>query len=41
MLGMEARAIALSAIALAAAGFALSLALGRAQARRAIVKSGE
>jgi AAA family ATP:ADP antiporter len=41
MLGMEARAIALSAIALAAAGFALSLALGRAQTRRAIVRTSE
>jgi len=34
-LGMEARAIAASAIALAAVGIALSVALGRAQARRA------
>ncbi|HYR32647.1 MAG TPA: MFS transporter [Burkholderiales bacterium] len=34
-LGMEARAIALGAIALAAAGIALSVALGRAQGRRA------
>jgi AAA family ATP:ADP antiporter len=34
-LGMEARAIAAAAIALAAAGIALSVALGRAQARRA------
>jgi AAA family ATP:ADP antiporter len=34
-LSMEARAIAATAIALAAAGFALSIALGRAQARRA------
>jgi AAA family ATP:ADP antiporter len=34
-LGMEARAVAATAIALAAAGIALSVALGRAQARRA------
>src|SRR5205823_654351 len=34
-LGMEARALALSALALAAVGIALSVALGRAQARRA------
>ena len=34
-LGMEARAVAAAAIALAAAGIALSVALGRAQARRA------
>ena len=40
-LGMEARAIAVSAIALAAAGFALSVVLGRAQSRRAIVRPGE
>ena len=39
-LGMDARAVAVSAIALAAAGFALSVALGRAQARRAIVGAG-
>jgi AAA family ATP:ADP antiporter len=36
-LSMEGRAIALSAIGIAAAGVALSAALGRAQARRAIV----
>jgi AAA family ATP:ADP antiporter len=36
-LSMEGRAIALSAIGIAAAGFALSVALGRAQSRRAIV----
>jgi ATP:ADP antiporter, AAA family len=41
MLGMEARAIALSAIVLAAGVFALSLALGRAQTRRAIVRTRE
>ena len=35
MLGMEARALAVSAIALAAIGFVLSVALGRAQGRRA------
>jgi AAA family ATP:ADP antiporter len=40
-LGMEARAIALSAIGLAAVGIVLSVALGRAQARRAIVGPGE
>lgn len=34
-LGMQARELALSAIVLAAAGLALSIALGRAQARRA------
>jgi AAA family ATP:ADP antiporter len=34
-LGMEARAVAATAIALAAAGIVLSVALGRAQARRA------
>jgi AAA family ATP:ADP antiporter len=34
-LGMQARELALSAIVLAAAGFVLSVALGRAQARRA------
>jgi hypothetical protein len=32
---MEARALAVSAIALAAIGFVLSVALGRAQGRRA------
>ena len=37
VLGMEARLIAASAIAIAAVGVALSIALGRAQARRAIV----
>jgi len=36
MLGMEARALAVSAIALAAIGFVLSVALGRAQGRRAV-----
>ena len=41
MLGMEARAVAISAIALAAGVFALSLALGRAQTRRAIVRPGD
>jgi AAA family ATP:ADP antiporter len=40
-LGMEGRAIALSAIALAAAGMALSAALGRAHSRRAIVRPAE
>jgi AAA family ATP:ADP antiporter len=40
-LGMEARALALSAIALAAVGIVLSVTLGRAQARRAIVSTGE
>ena len=40
-LGMEARALALSAIALAVAGVVLSVTLGRAQARRAIVGTGE
>jgi ATP:ADP antiporter, AAA family len=36
-LGVEARAVAVCAIALGAAGVALSVALGRSQARRAIV----
>jgi len=36
-LGMQARELAVCAIAIAAAGLALSLALGRAQGRRAIV----
>ena len=36
-LGMEARVVAATAIALAAAGIALSVALGRAQTRRAKV----
>jgi len=40
-LGMEARALALSAIALAVAGVVLSVTLGRAQARRAIVGAAE
>jgi ATP:ADP antiporter, AAA family len=35
VLGMEARSLAVSAIALAVAGFVLSIALGRAQGRRA------
>ncbi len=39
-LSMEARALAAVAIAIAAAGFVLSVALGRAQARRAIVGPG-
>jgi AAA family ATP:ADP antiporter len=40
-LGAEVRAIALTAIGLAAAGLVLSVALGRAQARRAIVGAGD
>lgn len=40
-LGTEAKAAAIGAIALAAAGIALSLALGRAQARKAIVPPRE
>ncbi|HET7364304.1 MAG TPA: MFS transporter [Burkholderiales bacterium] len=39
-LGMQARELALCAIGIAAAGLALSLALGRAQGRRAIVGAG-
>ena len=39
-LGMEVRAVAITAIVLAAAGVAISVALGRAQARRAIVRTG-
>jgi len=39
-LSMEARALAAVAIAVAAAGFLLSVVLGRAQARRAIVGTG-
>ena len=40
-IGTEAKAAAIGAIALAAAGIALSLALGRAQARKAIVPPRE
>ena len=39
-LGMQARELALMAIGLAAAGFVISVALGRAQSRRAIVAAG-
>jgi hypothetical protein len=37
---MEPRVLAAAAIAFAAAGFILSVALGRAQGRRAIVGAG-
>jgi AAA family ATP:ADP antiporter len=40
VLGMQARELALTAIGLAAAGFVISVVLGRAQSRRAIVSAG-